>query len=47
MTSGTMFSSRNIAAAVVAVAMTVAFHGGWMKAMDRDAMAATGVSTVA
>ena len=41
MSSGTMFSSRNFAAALVAVAMTVAFHGGWIKAMDRDAIAVT------
>ncbi len=41
MSSGTLFSSRNLAAALVAIAMTVAFHGGWIKAMDRDAIAVT------
>ena len=41
MSSGTLFSSRNLAAVLVAVAMTVAFHGSWIKALDRDAIAAT------
>ena len=36
-----IFSTRNIAWAVMAVAATVALHGGWLNAMDRDAAAVT------
>ena len=30
---------RNIISAVVAIAFTVAIHGGWLTGMDRDALA--------
>jgi hypothetical protein len=31
--------SRRIVSAIVAVALTVAIHGGWLAGMDRDAAA--------
>jgi hypothetical protein len=36
-----MFTSRNITSALVAIAFTFALHGGWLAAMDRDAVAVT------
>jgi hypothetical protein len=40
-----MFSTRNISWAVMAVMATVALHGSWLKAMDRDAAAVTAAVT--
>jgi hypothetical protein len=37
----TMFTTRNLTAAMMAIAFTVALHGGWLAAMDRDAIAVT------
>ena len=38
----TSISPRSqIIAAVVAIAFTVAIHGGWLSGMDRDAVAIT------
>ena len=34
-------TSRRIVSAIVAVAFTVALHGGWLSGMDRDAVAVT------
>ncbi len=39
--SGNSISSRQIVSAIVAVAITVAIHGGWLSGMDRDAIAVT------
>ena len=39
-----MFTSRNIASALVAVAFTFALHGGWLAAMDRDALAVPAIA---
>ncbi len=36
-----IFSTRNTSWAVMAVVATVALHGSWLKAMDRDAAAVT------
>ncbi len=38
---GHSISSRQIVSAIVAVAITVAIHGGWLSGMDRDAVAVT------
>ena len=37
--SRTISSPRRIIFAVVAVAFTIAIHGGWLSGMDRDAVA--------
>jgi hypothetical protein len=40
-----MSNTRKFAALMIAVVATVAVHGGWLKAMDRDAIAVTAVAT--
>jgi hypothetical protein len=37
-------STRNFAWAVIAVVATVTLHGGWLAAMDRDALAVPAVA---
>lgn len=43
MTSHT--NSRRIFAALLAIVATTAMHAGWLKALDRDAIAATAAVT--
>ncbi len=37
--SGNIINSRQIVSAIAALAITVAIHGGWLRGMDRDAVA--------
>jgi hypothetical protein len=39
-----IFSTRSFAWAVIAVMATVTLHGGWLAAMDRDALAVPAVA---
>jgi hypothetical protein len=34
-----IFSTRNFAWGLIAIVATVTLHGGWLAAMDRDALA--------
>ena len=34
-----LFTMRNLIGAVIALVATIALHGGWLAAMDRDALA--------
>ncbi len=36
-----VINPRRIISAIVAIAFTVALHGGWLSGMDRDAVAVT------
>ena len=40
-----MFTTRKFATAMLAVIATFAVHGGWLSAMDRDALAVTAAAT--
>ena len=41
MTSNQGLSSRRIASAAIAVALTIGVHGGWLRGLDHDAAAVT------
>ncbi len=37
--SGNSISLRHVVSAIAAVVITFAIHGGWLRGMDRDAVA--------
>ncbi|HEY0445380.1 MAG TPA: hypothetical protein VGD19_02900 [Allosphingosinicella sp.] len=39
-----IFSTRNLSWALIAIFATVALHGGWLAGMDRDALAVPAVA---
>ncbi len=39
-----MFSTRNLAWGLIAIVATATLHGGWLAAMDRDALAVPAVA---
>jgi hypothetical protein len=42
MTSKQGLLSRRVAAAALAVALTIGVHGGWLRGLDHDAVAVIG-----
>ncbi len=47
MGSKKVITSRQIASAVMALAMTLALHASWLSGMDRDAVAVIAATQVA